>query len=112
MFKLEFLERENDLNKILKTVKTDFPGKFHILFVSLWDGWCNTLVHDLKKMYGDNEEGQTVYIVDSFNMPHSFVIHQTHKVPQLVTYNKSGHQTLDYLPLIRKVLLKEKMGTK
>ena len=45
MYKLEFLKKENDLNKIIRANKKD-KNKMNILFVSLWDEWCEELVFD------------------------------------------------------------------
>jgi len=70
MYKLEFLKKENDLNKIIRANKKD-KNKMNILFVSLWDEWSQSLVENLKKRYAKVDKGQPLYIVDSFYMPHS-----------------------------------------
>lgn len=99
MFKLHFLKKENDLNKIIKAQKTS-KDTIHILFVSLWDPYSISLVEDLKKMYGEVVEGSPLYIVDSFYMPHSFVIYNTTKLPHLVKLTKNRVTSVDYLPLV------------
>ena len=99
MFKLKFLKKENDLNKIIKKQKRD-KSKLHILFTSLWDNHSTSLVEDLKEKYGNNEVGIPLYIVDSFHMPHSFVIYNTTKLPHLVKLKKDGVSSEDYLPLV------------
>ena len=96
---LTFLKKENDLNKILKAHKKD-PRKLKILFVSLWDDYCTELVDSLKKQEVNSSKKQPLYIVDSFHMPHSFVIYKTNKVPQLVKIDKHKVYTEDYLPKI------------
>jgi hypothetical protein len=111
MYKLNFLSKENDLNKIIRNHKKD-QGYFSILFVSLWDEYCENLVRKLVEAHGANEDGQPLYIVDSFNMPHSFVIYNTTKVPQLVTVGGRSAQSEDYLPMIMKTLLPEKQKKK
>jgi len=107
MYKLEFLKKENDLNKIIKANKKD-KNNMNILFVSLWDEWSERLVESLKERYANAEKGQPLYVVDSFYMPHSFVIYNTTKLPHLVHINDKGAQSEDYLPMIYKTLLPEK----
>ena len=99
MFKLHFLKKENDLNKIIKRQKRD-KSRLNILFISLWDESSSALVEDLKERYQDNTEGLPLYIVDSFHMPHSFVIYNTTKLPHLVKLKKEGVASEDYLPLV------------
>mgnify|MGYP003121643793 FL=1 len=103
MYRLEFLKKENALNKLIRSNKQS-SQKMNILFVSLWDDLSMQLVEKLKAKYGDNEEGQPLYIVDSFHMPHSFVIYNTTKLPHLVHINNKGPQSEDWLSTIEKTL--------
>jgi len=103
MFKLNFLSKENDLNKLIRNNKKN-PSDIDILFVSLWDSYCETIVEKLKNKYGNNDNGQPLYIVDSFNMPHSFVIFNTTKLPHLVRIKKDSVISEDYLPMVMKSL--------
>jgi len=98
-FKIIELNRENDLNKILKVYKRN-KSETKILFTSLWDDWCNILLDKLRLKYGKNEKGKKLYVVNSFNMPHSFVIFNTLKAPSLVTLKEDKTKVVDYLPLI------------
>ena len=103
MFKLNFLKKENDLNKIIKQQKRDkYP--INILFTSLWDTHSQGLVDKLKDKYEGIEQGQPLYIVDSFHMPHSFVIYNTTKLPHLVRISRKGLQSEDYLSMVEKAL--------
>jgi hypothetical protein len=103
MFKLNFLKKENDLNKIIKQQKRD-KTPINILFTSLWDERSQTLVDKLQEKYGEKDRGQPLYIVDSFHMPHSFVIYNTTKLPHLVRLGKRGVQSEDYLSMVEKAL--------
>ena len=103
MFKLNFLKKENDLNKIIKRQKQD-KHNLSILFTSLWDGHSQTLIEKLKEKYGNNERGEPLFIVDSFNMPHSFVIYKTNKLPHLVKLRRDGLLSEDYLSRVMKEL--------
>tara|TARA_R110000796_G_scaffold102748_1_gene211755 strand:+ start:422 stop:742 length:321 start_codon:yes stop_codon:yes gene_type:complete len=103
MFNLRFLKKENDLNKIIKQQKRD-RTPINILFVSLWDKRSQALVSKVEEKYKDNAGGQPLYVVDSFHMPHSFVIYNTTKLPQLVRLTKRGIQSEDYLSMVEKTL--------
>ena len=96
MYSLNFLSKENDLNKLLKRNKrTREP--ISILFISLWDEYSTKLVDTLKEKYGKVEKGEKLYIVDSFKMPHSFVIFNSTKIPHLVQIRKDVVASEDYL---------------
>ena len=96
------LVKENDLNKVLKTQK--YSGEdIHILYLSLWDKYSSDLQEKILQKYKSEQKfGQKVYMVDSFNMPHSFVIFNTTKVPSLVSLIKGKVVIEDYLPRIYK----------
>ena len=103
MYQLRFLKKENDLNKIIKANKKD-KQPINILFVSLWDEFCESLVSKIKTRYSGCDKGPPLYVVDSFHMPHSFVIYNTTKLPHLVKLSRKGVQSEDYLPMIMKTL--------
>jgi|TARA_R110002072_G_scaffold52110_3_gene139255 hypothetical protein len=103
MFKLNFLKKENDLNKILRQQRRE-RNAINILFTSLWDKHSEATVSKLKEKYSDQEYGQPLYIVDSFHMPHSFVIYNTTKLPHLVRLSNKGIQSEDYLSMIERSL--------
>ena len=98
------LKKENDLNKILKRQKATGEA-LHILFTSLWDDYSRSLAEEVRSKY-DQMEGRTtpLYIVDSFNMPHSFVIFKTTKLPALVSLYGQRVVVEDYLPRVYKKL--------
>ena len=102
MFNLRFLDKENDLNKLLKNTKKN-RNHISILFIELWDDYCSSLVTKLKEKY-TKKQGEPLYIVDSFQMPHSFVIFSTTKVPHLVQMRSDNFLSEDYLPMIMDTL--------
>jgi len=102
-YSLQFLKKENDLNKILSQQKSN-KSSMSILFVSDWDSWCSDLVVELRKKYEEDEQGEKLYIVNSFDMPHSFVIYGSTKVPHLVRLKKGKVRSEFYLPNIYKQL--------
>jgi len=103
MYKLDFLNKENDLNKVIKRFKRD-SRPVSVLFISLWDEYCSGVVDKLKEKYQDSKKGETLYIVDSFRMPHSFVIFKTTKIPHLIQLRTDNTVSEDYLPHILKTL--------
>lgn len=105
-YKLKFLSRENQINRILKTQKRN-KSKIAILFYSKWDGVSQSLLSDLE--HADSLNGElsgkiNLYLINSFQMPHSFVIFKTQKVPHLVILNGDKVTSIDYLPLVCKEL--------
>ena len=102
-YSLQFLRKENDLNKILSQQKVS-KTNMSILFISEWDSWSLSLVEELKKNYEEDGHGEKLYIVNSFDMPHSFVIYGSTKVPHLVKLKKGKIRSEFYLPNIYKQL--------
>ena len=98
---LNFLDKEHSLNKVLKYQKAA-NSNIKVLFVSLWDAYSTSLIEKLKDKC--NDKGSSLYIVDSFNMPHSYVIFNTTKIPHLVSLKGSRAYSEDYLPRIYKDL--------
>ncbi len=99
MFSPVFIRTENQLNKLLKQQKKT-GEEVNLLFVSLWDGWCETLVNNLKK----NKKGKRIYIVNTFDTPHASVIFDSYKLPQLVKVKGTNREVEEYLPRIYKFL--------
>ena len=104
MFNLIFLNKENELNKLLKAQRRS-RQKINVLFTSLWDKNSSELVEGLKAKYPVEDETKApLYVVDSFTMPHSYVIYGTTKVPHLVRLNADKVLSEDYLPVIKETL--------
>jgi hypothetical protein len=99
-----YLRTENELNKILKRQRKTRQD-LGILFVSLWDPHSKTLMKEVKsKLVGDDHYAKPLYIVDSFTMPHAFVIFKTTKLPHLVQFRRGSLLSEDYLTKIYKDL--------
>jgi len=96
-----FLVNENELNKVLRTQKKT-GEEVKILFTSTWDDWATALVD--KVVEAANEDGPRLYIVNSFTMPHAFVIFNTTKIPNLITIGRVKVKSEDYLPRIYQAL--------
>tara|TARA_Y100000310_G_scaffold8540_1_gene9097 strand:- start:119 stop:427 length:309 start_codon:yes stop_codon:yes gene_type:complete len=98
--KLNHLKKEHSLNKILRKQRSQ-NGEIKILFVSLWDSFSTELLDKLSEAPDKEEE---LYVVDSYNMPHSFVIFNTTKLPHLVSLKGRKIRSEDYLSRIYKEL--------
>ena len=105
MYKPVFLRTENQLNKVLKQQKKS-RHDMGVLFVSLWDTHSEDLVQLLKERDPDlrSKREKPLYIVDSFTMPHAFVIFKTTKLPHLVQFKRGSVESEDYLSRVYKEL--------
>lgn len=104
MYKPVFLRTENQLNKVLKNQKKT-RQEMAVLFVSLWDDQSKALVEQLKdKPFTPSKREKPLYIVDSFTMPHAFVIFKTTKLPHLVQFKRGIVESDDYLSRVYKEL--------
>tara|TARA_A100001515_G_scaffold104836_1_gene85557 strand:- start:112 stop:438 length:327 start_codon:yes stop_codon:yes gene_type:complete len=103
-YKLIKLTKENDLNRELRKQKQE-KGELSILFVSNWDEYSTNLLEKLEKKCASPKAGaKPLYIVDNYNMPHSFVIFKSVVLPQLVTIKKHRVFSEDYLPSVYRAL--------
>jgi len=95
MYSAIFLKTENELNKVLRRQRKT-KNDIGILFVSLWDDQSEKLVKEIRRnLWGD--KGKPLYIVDSFKMPHAFVIFNTSKLPHLIQLKRGAMESEDYL---------------
>lgn len=103
-YKLIKLNKENELNRELRKQKKD-KSEMAILFVSPWNKYCIALQERLEKRFSNpHPNAIPLYIVDSYNMPHSFVIFNSSVLPQLVTLRKNKVLSEDYLPMVYRYL--------
>lgn len=95
-----FLTKENEINKLIRSQKKT-GEKTYILFVSDWDEFCTNLVTSIRKKVA-KISGQKVplYIINSFDTPHSFVIYSVKKAPTLVVLDRSEVYKEEYTPNI------------
>lgn len=104
MYQPVFLKTENELNKVLKLQKKT-RHDMGVLFISLWDSQCETLVKKLKnRVIKNTVKAKTVYVVESFTMPHAFVIFKTTNLPHLIQFKKGVVESEDYLSKIYEAL--------
>ena len=99
-YRLVKLAKENDLNRELRKQKKE-RGDLSILFVSPWDPYCKTLMEKLeRKAEKAPDTAPPLYIVDNYNMPHSFVIFNSTMLPHFVRIKRNKVMGEDYLPFI------------
>jgi len=100
-----FLKTENQLNKILRQQKRT-RSDMAVLFLSLWDEKSMELMTELEKLENPSPLGTPtpLYVVDSFTMPHAFVIFNTTKLPHLVQFKRGKCDSEDYLSRVYREL--------
>jgi len=101
MYKPIFLQTENQLNKVLKQQRRT-KQDLGVLFLSLWDTHSLKIKQllDERSNFLDSKSNQRtkpLYVVDSFTMPHAFVIFNTTKLPHLVQFKRGNCDSEDYL---------------
>ena len=96
---LVFLNKENQINRVIRDQRKS-GEKIRVLFTSTWDDWSGNLVDHL----GDYKKKTKLYVINSFTMPHAFVIFRTTKVPYLVTLKEDRVYKEGYLPNIYREL--------
>ncbi len=97
-YKTVFVSRENEVNKILREQRKT-KSNVRILFTSIWDQ-DNDICLDLRDKVLEREDPTDLYVVDSFSVPHSFVIFKIAKTPALVSLRKEKVVVEDYVPKI------------
>ena len=100
---LRYIKKENDVNKLIRQQKRE-KNKAYVLFVSPWDAWSDTLTEKLTSLYPDSDDGIPVYILNSWDVPHAFLIYKTTKLPHLVRLGRGRPYSVDYLPFVYKEL--------
>ena len=108
MYNPIMLSSEHQLNKLLRQQKRT-KEDVNILFYSLWDKWAQDLINALNSNQLDSSKKpkgvpKNLYLVNSFDMPHSTVIFRSTKLPHLVKVTKRGVLSEDYLPRIYRFL--------
>ena len=101
MYTPVFVKTENELNKIIRAQKRT-NEEVGLLFTSLWDDLSQKLVEELKNKR--DKGNQKLYIVNSFVMPHAFIIYRTTKLPHLIKLKGRTIESYDYLSLVYKEL--------
>ena len=98
-----YLETENQLNRVLRQQRKS-RSDLGVLFVSTWDKHSMQLVERFMEACQHEEKSKPLYIVDSFTMPHAFVIYKTTKLPHLVQFKRGSFHSEDYLSQVYKEL--------
>ena len=104
-YKLTHLHREIDINRVLDRVSKQkkegvYKNQTNFLFISLWDKWSKALVKKLESKYASDDAAKELYIVNSFDMPHSFTIFGVRRAPALVRIRQRKVVVIDRLPLV------------
>lgn len=92
------LEKESILNNIFRRKKEE---NFNVLYYSKWDTHSKDLLKHLDTWVTQKGD-ETLYIVNSWDLPHSFVAYNVTQVPCLIQAIKGRIRKTEYLPYIYK----------
>lgn len=92
------LEKEGVLNNILRRRREE---NFNVLYYSKWDEYSNRLLKHLDS-WAKQDGDETLYLVNSWDLPHAFVAYNVTQVPCLVQAIKGRIRKTEYLPYIYK----------
>jgi len=81
--KIHFVANDKELNDILRSRR---EVNFSVLYVSLWDQWCEKIVQKALDVEAHLEA--PLYIVDSWNLPQAFATFNITSAPALVHFRK------------------------
>jgi hypothetical protein len=95
---IERLDKESILNNIFRRKKEE---NFNVLYYSKWDEYSDDLLNHLKT-WVTQDGNETLYIVNSWDLPHSFVAYNVTQVPCLIQAIKGRIRKTEYLPYIYK----------
>jgi len=100
--KVNFVKKESFLNNIFRRKR---ENDFTVLYYSKWDDKCLALLDYLLDTWANEEGEETIHVVNSFDLPHSFLAYSVTQVPCLIQGIKGKIRKTEYLPYIYKALL-------
>lgn len=90
---LTLLKTEQELNEVLKDRKSK---NFSVLYYSTWCGWCDKILERAEK-WKTQQGNETVYMVNSWDLPESFASFSITSSPSLVhLLNKRVRVDVEY----------------
>ena len=95
---IEIVEKESVLNNIFRKKK---EKNFDVLYYSKWDKYSTNLLEHLAEWVKQDGD-ETLHIVNSWDLPHSFVAYNVTQVPCLIQAIKGRIRKTEYLPYIYK----------
>jgi hypothetical protein len=92
------IEKEGILNNIFRRKREE---NFNVLYYSKWDDHSAKLLEHLNEWVKQDGD-ETLHIVNSWDLPHSFVAYNVTQVPCLIQAIKGRIRKTEYLPYIYK----------
>ena len=90
---LTLLKTEQELNEVLKDRKRK---NFSVLYYSTWCGWCDKILACAEE-WQTHDGNETVYMVNSWDLPESFASFSITSAPSLVhLMNKKIRVDIEY----------------
>ena len=95
--KINFVKKESFLNNVFRRKKEE---DFLVLYYSKWDDRSLALLDYLLDEWVGKDGDETVHVVNSFELPHSFVAYRVTTVPCLIQAIKGRIRKTEYIPYI------------
>jgi len=99
---VKHVQKESFLNSIFRHKRSK---DFTVLYFSKWDDKSVELISYLEEKWVEGKGDEIIYLVNSFELPHSFMAYSVTQVPCLVQGLKGKIRKTEYLPYIYKALL-------
>ena len=91
------LEREGLLNSLIKNKRS---ADFKVLYYSKWDKYSTNLLEYVNSSWVNQKGDETLYLINSWDLPHSFVAFNVTSTPCIVSSVKGRIRKEDYLPRV------------
>jgi|TARA_R100000005_G_C4976865_1_gene187962 hypothetical protein len=98
---VNFVKKESFLNNIYRRKK---ENDFIVLYYSKWDDRSLALIEYIQDIWVNRDGDETIHLVNSFELPHSFLAYSVTQVPCLIQGLKGKIRKTEYLPYIYKAL--------
>lgn len=95
------LTKENEINKLIRSQKKT-GQKTYVLFTSQWDDHCTNILKAIERKCKSKTLPSSIplFVINSFDAPHSFVIYDVKKAPTLVILDGNDVFKEEYTPNI------------
>ena len=91
------LDREGHLNSLIKNKRSE---DFKVLYYSKWDKYSTKVIEYVQSSWVAQKGDETLYIVNSWDLPHSFVAFNVTHVPCMVSSVRGRIRKEEYLPRV------------
>ena len=91
------LDREGLLNSLIKNKRSE---DFKVLYYSKWDKYSTDILEYVQSSWINQKGYETLYLINSWDLPHSFVAFNVTRVPCMVSAVRGRIRKEEYLPRV------------